>query len=515
MTAPAAPRNCGLGGWLLGGRILAAMLALMMPCTSIVQANWLTRLAGELGEAGGSVASKAARSFDADLGRAFRHLESLPEKPGTLALAVDASTAGHLKLVNRTGETFTAASEAELARAVDVLSPGHAGPVAIYLTPDALFADRAMLGALPAQSELYVVTKSGGARPVIMPGDAAAPRITFSRQMTLEAPDASTLEEAMFQMGRRIAPSSVRVVALEPKGADALTAIPRFDPATKTALVDRVDPGSLPAALAGVPGQTVVVSGKVADGQLAFTASDGSSGMMPIARLREAARAADVNLVIVRAGSARQPGGRNWLWQTVAVPGMTDAMKQATFGDFLSTLAGRETGLTATARLDGHGRVVVDVVPSASVPVPMSETVSEWLDMFSGEVIGRIAVAGVEADLRDEDRQQELDSRIIPGVPAAVQWGYVVLAALSLLGPVTAWRWWSGIWPAERRGEYGNVAGFLAARAVRIMVFLFIFLPLAGVPIALRFLALQVWSVISWPARFVTWVRARFSPRVT
>jgi hypothetical protein len=127
--------------------------------------------------------------------------------------------------------------------------------------------------------------------------------------------------------------------------------------------------------------------------------------------------------------------------------------------------------------------------------------------------MGRIAVAGIEADLRDKDRQTELDWRLIPAIPSVIQIGYLASLGMGLFGLGTAWRWWGRVWPPEERGEYGGRIGYGAARGARAVLFTLVFLPLVGLPIFLRYVWLQVWRVVTIPFRVLRWLKDRLVPR--
>ncbi len=151
-------------------------------------------------------------------------------------------------------------------------------------------------------------------------------------------------------------------------------------------------------------------------------------------------------------------------------------MKQPTVGDFLSNIANEAVPLTIFARRDGYGRVVLEALPPQSSAVPLTDSITNWVDDLTGEAMGRIAVAGFEADLRDESRQKELDYRIIPGIHSSIQITYLLLIALGLFGLGTGWSWWNRIWPAEDRVEYASSFGYALARLVRGLAFVLLFL---------------------------------------
>jgi hypothetical protein len=491
------------------GLLLAASAA---PDTA--EANWLTKILENAGEIGSKGAPRGAQAFDRDLGRAVGHVKALPETTGAVALAAEAGAEGHWRFVNRSGEVYTAGTADELLRVRDALLPGGTGRLSLYLTPDTVFAQRALLGDLPADAELFIATRTGShriLREAAEGGDRLYAEVRPGLRARLDSED--LFIETLVQLGQPLKPASLRIIALETGSADALTAVPRFDSATRMALIDRIDPHRLAGALHAVRGQTVVLTGRIEGNALMFVDAAGGEGALALDAVRQAARAADVNLLFVRAGTPRQPGGRNWLWQTAGIPGLDTALKQPTFGDFLVAIGPKDVPLTVTALRAGSGRVILEAVPPAGPAAPLTDTLTGWVDALAGDVMARIAVAGFEADLRDAARQVELDRRILPGIPSALQIGYLVAFAMGLLGLATAWRWWARIWPPEERGDYASGAGYAAARSVRTVLFGLVFLPLAGLPLVLRLFGLQVWTILTAPARALRWLRDRLAPR--
>lgn len=494
--------------------LMLGVIAAIFGAQSAAEANWLTKILSEAGEAGGKGAARGLHHLDPDLGSAVRQLKALPEKPGFNALAADAGSEGHWRFVNRKGEIYTAGNADEHARVRDQLLPGSTGKLSLYLTPDTVFDHRAMLQDLPPDSELFIATKSVSHRIVRAVGEGREVLYAEARpNLRVRLTSADLFAEALFHIDRPLKPKSLRILSLETGSADGLTAVPRFDPANRAALVDRIDPQRVTGALNSVRGQTVILTGRVEGKVLRFIDAAGGDGSLSLDALRAAARDADVNLVIVRAETPRQPGGRNWLWQTTSIPGLDTALKQPTFGDFLASLGARDAALTVTAQRDGFGRVVIEALPPSSAAAPITDTLTGWVDALAGDVMGRIAVAGIEADVRDKDRQTELDWRFIPGIPSVIQIGYMVSLALGLFGLGTAWGWWGRIWPPEDRGEYGVRIGYVAARGARAALFALIFLPLIGLPIFLRYVWLQIWGIVTIPFRVLRWLRDRLIPR--
>jgi hypothetical protein len=124
-----------------------------------------------------------------------------------------------------------------------------------------------------------------------------------------------------------------------------------------------------------------------------------------------------------------------------------------------------------------------------------------------------VVTSAIDASLTSAERERELEQRIIPGIPSDIQFGYLGMLIIGLMGLPAALAWWRRVWPAERREEYGVAIGYHAARLVRLVVFALAFLPLVGTPALLWTLALQVWAFITLPVRAWRWLFGRRSPQ--
>jgi hypothetical protein len=151
-----------------------------------------------------------------------------------------------------------------------------------------------------------------------------------------------------------------------------------------------------------------------------------------------------------------------------------------------ATLAGRRTVIEAT---------LVGDLTGGSGPRPADARLAG----FAGDVAA-VGIYAVRANLLTAARQSDLDQRIIPGVPVAVQAGYAALLVLGLFGTPVARAWWARIWPPEAASEYAGRSGYWAACAVRVLAFALVFLPLTA-PIAAPYsLGGQVRDAVRGPA---------------
>ena len=87
-----------------------------------------------------------------------------------------------------------------------------------------------------------------------------------------------------------------------------------------------------------------------------------------------------------------------------------------------------------------------------------------------------------------------------------------MLVLLGLFGVPVSRAWWRRIWPPEAATEYAGRPGYVAARTVRTLAFLVLFLPLTAPVSAPYNLARQVWEVATTPLRWWRWLRGRRVP---
>jgi hypothetical protein len=470
-----------------------------------VEAGWLAKVAGAAEQAG----ARAPKPGSGALERAALYVRSLPDKPpGSPVLAAEVTPEGHWRFVNGAGETLTAGTPQELMRVAAILLPEAKSDVklCLYVTEDTIFEHRAALKDLPKGTEVFVVA-SEESYLILSPAGQMFAKI--GPGLVIELRDRKAFAETVWQLSRPFDKANVRVLALEPGGPPRLPSAPRIDAASKRAMVDVIDPASLPAALGAVRGQTVLVTGRVDARLLYVQPARGAERSVLLADLFKAAEEADVNLMVLRTASTpRQPGGRNWLWQKVEVKGLAQAMQHPRLADFLNALVASKTPMAVLATPSG-GRTAIEIKPAAefagSLPTPVGDLFSGLVSDLTGRVIG----IGLEASVRSAERQQELDQRLIPGIPADFQAGYLLLVLLGLCGVPISRAWWRRLWPPEAASDYAGRSGFWAARAVRGGVFVLLFLPLTGLLAAPLNAGRQVREAVTAPARAWRWLMAR------
>ncbi len=478
-------------------------------------ANWFTKILKEAGEAGGDAArvgGKLGRAGHQLLESPAKIIKKLPERSDRLVIGAHATPEGHWKFVNQKGDVYTAGTPNELARlekaiAPDGLSANH--KVAIYLSEETVFERVGMLKDLPPAAELHVASGSVSYRLLPSSGVIRSPKqlaIQVRPKVHIVAVEQAAFREAAWQLTRPLRKADVRILALEPGAPATLSRSPRFDKTRKVAMVDQVDPDGLVASMSGVRGQTILVTGRVENGALFYPSGSLSEGSIQLRLLKEAAAKADVNLVVLHSSTSRQPGGRNWLWQRVEVDGLTDALKRATFADFLDALGTGRGTYRVTVRNQTNDRVHVEAIPDTTTSAPITDTVGQWVGEIVSSVTGDVVVSALDADLRSKERQKELDARLVPGIPSAYQIMYCISFVMGLAGWSMASSWWRMIWRQDARESYRSGFGWFTARLAEWLLYLFVFLPIVGIPALLVTLLGQLLTLIMMPFWFLRWL---------
>lgn len=489
----------GLRNWgavRLCGCIVVALLAVtVMPAQAarFDPAAWITG------------ATKPTSEAD-QLAEAVKWINTLDVRPPALVLAASVTAQGHWTFANQTGQRFTAANKKELARVYANLAPditGRPAPVIVYLTPASVFTHTEHLDPLPPDARLRLLV---GKRHYPLHRLGAGSRRTWFAEVRgnvfVRVNDAATFAETTGQLARPLPGGSMRILALEPDAPDTLRPRALLDAEGRPA-PDAIKPGKLASALPTLRRQTAIITGRLGDGDtLIYRTPSGLEQVLELPPLRAQAARVDANLVFVNATAPRQPGARNWLWLRVEVDGLARALGGETLGDFLHALSGGSGRLFAETRPIGSDRVALSVVPMRAGSLDREPGLwSSVLAELVSEVAGSVLPHAVDAHLVSMARQRELDRRWLPGVASSVQYGVALAFVFGLFGLPVAWRWWQRLWPPEARAQYADAVGFAAARGMRLLAFLAVFLPVAGLPAAL-FGLLRVIARLVRPARF-------------
>jgi hypothetical protein len=493
---------------------VATALLLVLASPGSAAANWRSSLNSSLNNVAEWLGLKQAKP--GSLEGAIIALKSLTVPVNGAELVAAGSQEGHWTFVNKRGEKFTAASADELNRVVATLTPeiaaasGAEARLTLLLTEASVFEHRARLKDLPKGADLRLVV-DGSVLPLRVRGDlsrtdqAAALYAEIRPNLLVAVVNRVQFDEAVWQLNRPLKHAHVRVLALEPGGPPTITSAPKLDAATRRPLVDRLDPLRAADGIKALRGQTAIIVGRV-EGKLLFVrGSSGPEQSVIVSDLVQAAVAADVNLLLLQSGSARQPGARNWFWQAAEVAGLDSALARAQLSDLLAVLGTGERPLTITPTVPeaiggdqvpggpaaALGRVTLAAIPDFApglldsvLPGRATEVIGGAVtgaidEMMSG-LTGRVVITAAKLHLLSRDRATELQGRLLPSVPTGWIEGYVGALLLGLLSWRRTSRWWQRLWPQERRGDYAGGFGFQSARAARGLVMLTLFTPLAG-----------------------------------
>ena len=428
----------------------------------------------------------SARAQTDGLARATEQTSRLVVPDGTVALAASASQEGHWTFVNTKGERFTAATPEEMKRMRGVLAPAAKDAetrLVLVLAEDTVFSHSSALAALPRPAALRLSTALG-----VYPLLDGPPRVVqASPKIRVEIGQRAAFDEILAQLDRSVARKGIRVVSLQPGAPAVLNARPAIDKSGRGEPIESIDPYRLRDALPALRGQTVLVTGRLADRLLYFQVSGGPDRSLIVADLVDAAQRNDVNLIILDTPSGRQPGARNWLWLKAELTGADAWHADSGLDGLLATLATEARPLTVRLTMAASDRVTLVAVPAAVTASASGGIIDALTRAASGvtnDVTGRIEPTAIHMHLVSSARQRELDSRLVRWLPGSVTWGYLAFALLGLAGLPASWQWWNKLWPPENRTEYANAFGYQAARVVKLALYAVIFMPLTAIAAA-------------------------------
>lgn len=467
-------------------------LAYLISTTVPVRANWLSELA-RLGERSGVAAGRIAKSLG-ELDGVAALVAKLPAGAKASALAAEALPEGGWRFVNAAGEVVTAADAVEMQRALSWLVPdvidADAARFDIYLTKDTVFRYPEQLASLPSGSILRVVIDDRS-YPLITQRAGAETRLFAEIGSDLAAAlhDPRLFEEALWQLRRPLARGQLRVLSLDPDGARSLPKIAAHTGADASKAPETVNPYALDELFRDVGGQTVIVTGQVEGEMLRFAPVSGGEKTIVIDDLMRAAADNDVSVVLLKAHSAKQPGRKTWLMQPAKIADLDKALSAGTMGEFLSVLAKGQGRLLVEASDSGRGYVRVTAraaegeLPRPSGAEPGADAGERFGDLFADlvqNVAGQVVTIAAEISVEGRERREELERRIVPGIPSGIQYTVLLAYVFGILGLGVLRRWWRRLLPLIDRSSFPSPISFVVNRVGRSLLFLLLALPLAG-----------------------------------
>ena len=457
-----------------------------------------------------SAPRRASAALEETFSFVKKEVKPPPGAPDTVAVAAQGTPEGHWRFVNQAGVMFTAGTADEMKRVVTVLYPeAKAGaPLAIYLTEDTVLGPRSKLRALPPKSRKHLVV-DGKSYP-LLPLDSEPRYIGVRPYVAIEVSDQRLLKEALVRLDKPLAKARVRLLALQPDASERT--LPLEPPAVTgaTAAVERIDPAHLADAVAPLGGQTVVVCARGAGDLVYVKPRAEPERSLPVADLMEAAKRADVRLIVLQlTGPLQRPS-------EAPCPDGGRPAAEVTLADILDAAA-RGSAESPVALALGGGLKALDAVAV-------------------GDLVG--------ATIRFADaHRRSIVSRRLPGdlpfTATALAALYGALLLLGWLGTPVARRFWGmaadpasghpeaatprrrgfrlrphvepppmvlSLWSAGEAKDYASRIGYRAACVVSFLVFALVFQPLTGLFTALYNLLPQIWRAIAALVRPVVWL---------
>ena len=239
--------------------------------------------------------------------------------------------------------------------------------------------------------------------------------------------------------------------------------------------------------------KTVVLSGEVKGGRLLIPGSN--KGGIDLAALRRAAAEGDVTLLIL---DSLQPG------ETLKLASLKlrSTNPQASTAEVMAQIARAEnnSSLELTVNASERSQVAIKLTPSenrvAKRPIESGEGLV-FIDFNTPILILK----------PDQEREKELDERIIPSVHSYVSYYLILSAVIGFIFIGSCWRFWNKVWMVKEREQYKNWLFYVSSCLVHHSFFILIFIPVLGAPSFLLAVILVVTRIINFVViRPVRWL---------
>jgi hypothetical protein len=266
--------------------------------------------------------------------------------------------------------------------------------------------------------------------------------------------------------------------------------------------VETISPDSLIESMHSFKYQTLILSGKVIDGKL-FGKSHNSQGVS-LQKLQQEADNKDINLVILESDKP-----------SLVLEKMSKAIKKAnknhilpydTTGDFFNFLRDSSNSKPIILQSSQSGARQVAIQWKATRNT-QADSKAELSDEILSSIPLHLLLQSAKIHFPDKQRSQELNERIIPGIPSWIQFYVIFSVILGFITPGTSWRLWKNIWSLQQRNEYQYLLVFLLLWILHRLFFLILFLPLLGGFSFIWFLMLTTYQVFNFilfrPSRWI------------
>ncbi len=248
--------------------------------------------------------------------------------------------------------------------------------------------------------------------------------------------------------------------------------------------------------------QTLILSGKIENGKL--LGKDLNAPGVSLKKLQQLANDKDINLVVLESD-------RPALVLKKLSASMKGAFKNLnlpydTTGDLFNRL--RDPSSAAPVVLSGSRsgtrQVAIQWKQDRDSSIPNQPNLSA--EILKGMPL-HLLIQSAKIHLPDQQRSQELEDRIIPGISSWIQFYAIFSVILGFITPTTSWRLWKKIWTLKPRNEFKHLLLFLSSWLLHRFLFLIPFMPLLGGVSFAWFLILTTYRIVNFTLfRPIRWI---------
>lgn len=238
--------------------------------------------------------------------------------------------------------------------------------------------------------------------------------------------------------------------------------------------------------------QTVVIAGEIQKSKLLIP---DSKNVIEIAALSRAAERYDVSLIIL----------------DTPKPVVTLKTSIKDFTNLSSASSAQLLSTIAKPTVDNPLKLSINANERSQIAIQSRPRLSETVQTQSGSIDMPLSIHLFKPT---QERDEELDDRLIPYVHSNISWYLLFSALLGFVFMGISWRYWNTLWQVKQSSEYSNILIYLFLRIIHFSIFVIIYLPVLGLPSLLLYIVLWILGALNFLLiKPIRWLFSKLIPK--
>lgn len=361
---------------------------------------------------------------------------------------------------------------------------------------------------LPSALPVLIRSKTDLVFHLKKPATPGAPWKLTLNSVVLTVKDVTQLKSALWHMQRQVINRKAHLISLASDLHQGLKKGTDLNGHSR----ESVGLAVLPEAFSKLKRETIVLVAQTEKGLIRAIEDTGQSAELRISELTKAAEQYDINLIFIDSADTQ----RSLEEISGKLPASDSADPNSTINFYNQLIDPNQGTLNLSIHASGRSQSLVhSTYKSTTAPSPKQSDHSADIHQLQQEEALKfttgLTIRGITYYHPDEARSEELENRIIPGIPSFVQYYAILSFILGCIALTTSWRFWNAIWKPARPVSISGWLLYALIWPLHKAAFLVLYLPFAG---SFSF----TWVTVStlWAVFYVLvispvlWVRLRY-----